>query len=47
VVERFRGEPNWVIVATSGGHELPLTNAPAVMQVIEAAIQQAPLPTRI
>jgi pimeloyl-ACP methyl ester carboxylesterase len=47
VVERFRREPNWVIVATSGGHELPLTNAPAVMQIIEAAIQQAPLPTRI
>lgn len=47
VVERFQDEPNWTISKTTGGHELPLTNAPAVMRAIHAAVSGDPLPDDI
>jgi pimeloyl-ACP methyl ester carboxylesterase len=47
VVERFRHAANWQVVATTGGHELPLTNPEAVLRVIAAALDAEVLPDAI
>ncbi|MGI9506168.1 MAG: alpha/beta hydrolase [Geminicoccaceae bacterium] len=47
VVERFQDAPNWTVVKTTGGHELPLSNPGAVMRMIEAALSGEKLPSDI
>ncbi len=44
VIERFRPMPTWQIASTQGGHELMFTNPDAVLNVIGAATNKAPLP---
>ncbi len=47
VVERYQAHPNWVIIETTGGHELPLTNMAAVMRLIVAALAGETLPVSL
>jgi hypothetical protein len=47
VIERFSGDPNWQFAVTEGGHELLLTNVPAVLSVIETALERGILPMKL
>jgi len=47
VMERFSKARRWQLAATKGGHELMFTNPDAVLQVIEAALEDIRLPPEL